>query len=116
MAERVISLVHAFTTAHTTHEVVEIATMLRIPVAPIGNGENIPTMDHFVERGVFTKNPGRGFLQPRVPYRITGHSTATVHRGAVARAARPRDPATNWHAAGRRTSGRRQTTPARMPR
>ncbi|MEO5837668.1 MAG: CoA transferase [Acidimicrobiales bacterium] len=73
--ERVISLVHDFTTAHTTQEVVEIATMLRIPVAPIGNGENIPTMDHFVERGVFTKNPGRGFLQPRVPYRITGHST-----------------------------------------
>ena len=72
---RVISLVHDFTTAHTTQEVVEIATMLRIPVAPIGNGEIIPTMDHFVERGVFTKNPGRGFLQPRVPYRITGHST-----------------------------------------
>lgn len=73
--ERVISLVHEFTTAHTTQEIVEIATMLRIPVAPIGNGESIPTMDHFVERGVFTKNPGRGFLQPRVPYRITGHST-----------------------------------------
>ena len=72
---RVISLVHDFTTAHTAQEVVEIATMLRIPVAPIGNGEIIPTMDHFVERGVFTKNPGHGFLQPRVPYRITGHST-----------------------------------------
>ena len=49
--------------------------MLRIPVAPIGNGENIPTMDHFVEREVFVKNPGRGFLQPRVPYRIAGHPT-----------------------------------------
>ena len=73
--ERVISLVHDFTTAHTTREVVEVATMLRIPVAPIGNGESITTMDHFVERGVFVKNPGRGFLQPRVPYRITGHAT-----------------------------------------
>jgi crotonobetainyl-CoA:carnitine CoA-transferase CaiB-like acyl-CoA transferase len=72
---RVLPLIHEYTTAHTTQEVVELATMLRIPVAPIGNGELIPTMDHFVERGVFTKNPGRGFLQPRVPYRITDHST-----------------------------------------
>jgi crotonobetainyl-CoA:carnitine CoA-transferase CaiB-like acyl-CoA transferase len=75
MGERVFSLVHDFTTAHTTQEVVEIATMLRIPVAPIGNGASIPTMDHFIERGVFAENPNRGFLQPRVPYRITGHST-----------------------------------------
>ena len=73
--ERVLALIHEYTTAHTTQEVVEVATMLRIPVAPIGNGENIPTMDHFVEREVFAKNPGRGFVQPRVPYRIAGHPT-----------------------------------------
>ena len=72
---RVLALIHDYTTAHTTQEVVELATMLRIPVAPIGNGQNIPTMDHFVEREVFVKNPGRGFLQPRVPYRIAGHPT-----------------------------------------
>jgi crotonobetainyl-CoA:carnitine CoA-transferase CaiB-like acyl-CoA transferase len=68
--ERVLPLIHAFTTAHTTQEVVELATMLRIPVAPIGNGQNIPSMEQFVERGVFVDNPGRGFRQPRVPYRI----------------------------------------------
>ena len=72
---RVLPLIHAFTTAQSTQAVVELATMLRIPVAPIGNGANIPSMDHFVERGVFVENAGRKFLQPRVPYRITGHST-----------------------------------------
>lgn len=105
--ERVISLVHDFISAHTTQEVVEIATMLRIPVAPIGNGENIPSMDHFVERGVFVKNPGRGFLQPRVPYRIAGHATrpftaapslgqhARAIRNELARGRSMDEPATN---------------------
>jgi crotonobetainyl-CoA:carnitine CoA-transferase CaiB-like acyl-CoA transferase len=73
--ERVLSLIHEFTTEHTTDEIVELATMLRIPVAPIGNGASIPAMDQFVTRGVFVENPGRRFVQPRVPYRITGQPT-----------------------------------------
>jgi len=36
---------------------------------PVGNGENLPRMDHFKVRESFVPNPRGGFLQPRVPYR-----------------------------------------------
>ncbi len=42
---------------HTTAEVLGLATELRIPVAPIGNGKMLPGLDHFVERGVFVEEP-----------------------------------------------------------
>jgi crotonobetainyl-CoA:carnitine CoA-transferase CaiB-like acyl-CoA transferase len=54
--------------ARTTGEVVELASLLRIPVAEVGNGETIPHFDHFVERGMYVKNPRSGFVQPNVPY------------------------------------------------
>jgi crotonobetainyl-CoA:carnitine CoA-transferase CaiB-like acyl-CoA transferase len=65
-------MVLAWTTRHTTAEVIELASALRIPVAPVGTPEAIPTFDHFVERGVFVRCPGGGFVQPRVPYRVAG--------------------------------------------
>lgn len=49
----------------------ELAGAFRIPNSPVGNGENVTAMDHFVERGAFVENPG-GFVQPAHPYRITG--------------------------------------------
>jgi crotonobetainyl-CoA:carnitine CoA-transferase CaiB-like acyl-CoA transferase len=67
-----LAMVHAWTTKRTTAEVIEQASLLRIPVAPIGNGATIPNFDHFVERGTFVPNPSGRFIQPRVPYRITG--------------------------------------------
>lgn len=63
--------VRQWTSTRTTAEIVEAASALRIPVAPIGTPETIPGMDQFVERGVFVSNPA-GFLQPRPPYRISG--------------------------------------------
>jgi crotonobetainyl-CoA:carnitine CoA-transferase CaiB-like acyl-CoA transferase len=53
----------------TVDEVVELAALMRIAVAPVGDGARIPHFDHFVERGVFVQNPA-GFVQPRPPYRI----------------------------------------------
>ncbi len=62
-------MIHAWTGKRTVDEIVEVASLMRIPVAPVGNGQTLPEMDHFVARGVFEKSPS-GFLQPRVPYRL----------------------------------------------
>jgi crotonobetainyl-CoA:carnitine CoA-transferase CaiB-like acyl-CoA transferase len=62
--------VRAWTTQHTTAEIVERAALLRIPVAPVNDGRSVKEHEHFIARGVFVKNPSGGFLQPRPPYRI----------------------------------------------
>jgi crotonobetainyl-CoA:carnitine CoA-transferase CaiB-like acyl-CoA transferase len=62
-------IIHGWTRQHTVDEIIEIATAMRIPVTPIGNGRTTPAIDHLVARGVFATGPG-GFLQPRPPYRL----------------------------------------------
>ena len=62
-------IIHAWTSDRTVAEVIEALSLMRIPAAPIGDGRNLPGMDHLVERGVFVKNPA-GFLQPRPHYRL----------------------------------------------
>ena len=54
----------------TTAEIVELATLMRIPCIEVGNGETIPTMDHFAEYGFYDANPDGGFLQPAPPFRM----------------------------------------------
>ncbi|MDJ0847762.1 MAG: CoA transferase [Myxococcota bacterium] len=63
-------VVHGFTRQHTVDEIVELATALRLPVAPIGDGRNVLEQDHFVARELFQDSP-HGFKAPRVPYRLT---------------------------------------------
>ena len=53
-------------------DVRDLASAFRIPSSPVGNGENVTTMDHFVERNAFTTNPRDGFVQPNHPYRLSG--------------------------------------------
>jgi crotonobetainyl-CoA:carnitine CoA-transferase CaiB-like acyl-CoA transferase len=53
-------------------DVRDIASAFRIPNSPVGNGENVTAMDHFVERDTFTTNPRDGFVQPNRPYRLSG--------------------------------------------
>jgi crotonobetainyl-CoA:carnitine CoA-transferase CaiB-like acyl-CoA transferase len=65
-----LDAVHPWTRRHTTNEIIDLATLLRIPVAPIGTGETVTDFEHFRERGTFVTNPGADFVQPRVPYRI----------------------------------------------
>jgi crotonobetainyl-CoA:carnitine CoA-transferase CaiB-like acyl-CoA transferase len=67
--ERIRGLIHAFTRERTVDEIIEVASALRIPVSPIGNGRTLPKTDHFRARGVFLRNPA-GFLQPRTPFRL----------------------------------------------
>jgi crotonobetainyl-CoA:carnitine CoA-transferase CaiB-like acyl-CoA transferase len=64
-------MIHGFTRERTVDELVELAGLLRIPAGPVGNGETLPQMDQFVERGVFRESAG-GFLQPRPPYILHG--------------------------------------------
>ncbi|MGH3641084.1 MAG: CoA transferase [Mycobacterium sp.] len=53
-------------------DVRDLASAFRIPNSPVGNGENVTSMDHYVERGAFTTNPRDGFTQPSHPYRLSG--------------------------------------------
>ncbi len=66
-------VIHEWTEQHTVDEIIEIATAMRIPVAPVGNGQTVLEMDQFVERGVFVDHPA-GFKQPRTPYLVGGMS------------------------------------------
>jgi crotonobetainyl-CoA:carnitine CoA-transferase CaiB-like acyl-CoA transferase len=63
---------------HTSAEVLELATALRIPVAPIGNGELLPGLDHLARRGVFVREP-YSLTAPRAPYAIDGHRPGPRH-------------------------------------
>ncbi|MBX7433307.1 CoA transferase [Mycobacterium sp. Y57] len=61
---------YAWVADQTVDEIRDLATAFRIPNAPVANGENIASLDHFVARGSFVVNPRDGFTQPTHPYRI----------------------------------------------
>ena len=61
---------YAWVESHSVDEIRELATAFRIPNAPVANGANIASLDHFAERGSFVCNPRDGFRQPGHPYRM----------------------------------------------
>jgi len=61
-------IVHAWTRRHTTAEIVEKASLLRIPVAPVNDGDTLRHHEQLVERGVLVKDASGTFLHPRRPY------------------------------------------------
>jgi crotonobetainyl-CoA:carnitine CoA-transferase CaiB-like acyl-CoA transferase len=65
------AVIEAWTSTRTTAEIVELATLLRIPVAEVGNGATLPEFAHLVDGGWFAENPA-GFVQPAVPYKLGG--------------------------------------------
>ena len=66
----VYAMIHAWTRRHTIADIIERATLLRIPVAPIGNGETVTGLEQFRARGVYVPAPDGGLLEPRPPYRL----------------------------------------------
>jgi crotonobetainyl-CoA:carnitine CoA-transferase CaiB-like acyl-CoA transferase len=66
------AIVHPWTSAHTTADVVERAAALRIPVAPVMSGAGVGDIDHFAERGVFVDDATGTFRHPRSPYALDG--------------------------------------------
>ncbi|MCU1400265.1 MAG: putative CoA-transferase [Acidimicrobiales bacterium] len=100
--------VAAWTSTRTVDEIVEEATLWRIPVVPIGNGVTIPQLEQFAARGIFVGNPRGGFLQPDVPYRFgdiaprpfTPAPHLGEHEGTIEPASPPTFPGrTAWSAA-----------------
>lgn len=87
--------IDAWVAEHTVAEVLDIASAFRIPNAPIVNGANAPTYEHFKQRETFVPNPIDGVLNPRPPYRV---STSPVP-AAVAQAAATQAAATQAAAA-----------------
>ncbi len=94
-------IVHGWTKEHTVAEIIELCTLMRIPVAPIGDGRTVLEMDHLRERGVFVDHPD-GFKQPRVPYRVEGLALPPVRpapalgeQTAEVEAGLPESPATS---------------------
>jgi len=68
--------VRAWTSRHSTEEIVARASALRIPVAPVHDGRSVLEHEHFVERGVFIDSADGTFKQPRRPYRLNGEAPA----------------------------------------
>src|SRR6185312_15977532 len=65
-------IVHAWTTKHTTAEIVEQAAAFRIPCAPVADAEMLLAIEHVVEREIFGTDPAGEFLIPRRPWTIDG--------------------------------------------
>ncbi len=80
--EEFLGMVTQWTQTRTTQEIVDLAVAFRIPVAPIGAPTTLPTVDHFVQRGVFVESEA-GVLQPRVPYRSDAITTRPPGRPPV---------------------------------
>ena len=96
-----LGYVRPWTTRHTTDEVIEQASALRIPVAPVLDGATVVGHEQFVSRGSFIEGP-HGFTQPRIPYRIGDLAppafrpapTLGQHTGTVEWPTRPRSSQT----------------------
>jgi crotonobetainyl-CoA:carnitine CoA-transferase CaiB-like acyl-CoA transferase len=97
------SMVREWTTQHPTADIVERAALLRIPVAPVSDGEAVLGLEHAQIRGVFQDDPTGTFKFPRRPWSIDGETVPAVrpapalgeHNGQAlpARASRPKPPA-----------------------
>ena len=53
-----------------TAEIIELASLLRIPVAPVCNGQTVQSHEQLTTRKVFQADAQGRFTQPRRPYRI----------------------------------------------
>ena len=62
--------IDAWIAEHTVEEVLDLAAAFRIPNAPITNGSNVTTFEHFGTRETFVANPRDGSANPRPPFRF----------------------------------------------
>lgn len=96
--------ISAWMRAHTSQEIIDLATAFRIPVAPIGNGATTPQFDHIRDGGYFEPRPDGPGVQPCAPFRF--------HRGPVSRQRTPA-PALGELDADAQFSGIATSAPAR---
>ena len=62
--------IDAWIAERTVDDVLDLASAFRIPNAPIANGADIATLEHFRARGTFVPNPRDGVTNPGPPYRL----------------------------------------------
>jgi crotonobetainyl-CoA:carnitine CoA-transferase CaiB-like acyl-CoA transferase len=67
-------IIDAWIAEQTVEEVLDQASSFRIPNAPIVNGANAPTWEHFRARGTFAANPRDRAVNPRPPFRLSATS------------------------------------------
>jgi crotonobetainyl-CoA:carnitine CoA-transferase CaiB-like acyl-CoA transferase len=67
-----VAAIDAWAARRTTAEVLELADALRVPASEVTNGATVTSYEHFVRRNAFLANPRSGFLQPDVPYTLSG--------------------------------------------
>ena len=103
------AIVHAWTRAHTIAEIVERATLLRIPVAPIGNGRPRRRVSTSWSRAACSRATRRRLRAAAPPYRLDGARAAAARAGAAPRRARRRQSSC---ATPRRPARRRGRAPA----
>ncbi|MEM9177539.1 MAG: CoA transferase [Myxococcota bacterium] len=75
----ILDVIRGWTKTQTMAEVAELAGLMRIPVAPIGDGRSVLEFDQFRERGVFLDHPD-GFKAPRPPYRVHGMAMPALRK------------------------------------
>ena len=72
--EEFLAAVHHHTQSRTTAQLLEEAALLRIPAAPVLDAAGVLAFEHFRDRRVFVPSPSGRFVQPRVPYRVSGRA------------------------------------------
>ncbi len=100
--EETTAMVRAFTMTKTTAQIVEEASALRIPVAPVGDGQSVLEHPHFRARRFYVRAADGDFIHPLPPYMING-DRANPHGPA---------PRLGEHPG---LSGRPVATPSRSP-
>ena len=76
------SVVRPWLEAHTAAEICELGELFRVPVALVGNGRDVLTMEHFVARDVFVEHP-EGFVAPRPPFLMSASPVRDVAAAPV---------------------------------
>jgi len=97
-----LAATHAWTTTHTTAEIVEEATLWRVPTVAIERPDTVLDLEQLRVRGVFVPSAEGDFMQPRRPYSLGGRPVQPPGRAPALEAncgdapwpARPRCPST----------------------
>jgi crotonobetainyl-CoA:carnitine CoA-transferase CaiB-like acyl-CoA transferase len=80
--EEFTAIVEAWTRAHTTDEIVELAAAFRIPCAPVLDAKGVLDLPFFASRKVFERTTPGDLLVPRRPWRIDDHDPPPRDRPA----------------------------------
>jgi crotonobetainyl-CoA:carnitine CoA-transferase CaiB-like acyl-CoA transferase len=90
--------VRPWTLDRTTDEVVELASLFRIPVGPVRNGATVLDNEHLEARSAFIPSADGEFVQPAPPYQLNGERPSPrgpapalgQHTGKIEPKVRPR--------------------------